>query len=132
MNGPRIEFFGNLTRDPEKKFSRNDATPYARLRVAVNTYHGTDREPDTSFIGVNVYGSHMESALARAVRGTPVFVAGQLSHQDYLREDGNHDCSLHVQCRDFRVLHRAPSQAQEHYEDPEPPEPAEPGDQEAC
>ncbi len=50
MNGPHIQFFGTLTRDPEQCYSKDDGTPYARLRVAVRTRYDDDhrRTPTTS------------------------------------------------------------------------------------
>ena len=34
MNGPHMQFFGNLTQDPEQRYTKNEGIPYARLRVA--------------------------------------------------------------------------------------------------
>ena len=107
MNGPHLAFFGNLTRDPDKRFSQNDGNEYVRVTVAVNTAMGEDRR-ETEYVAVNLYGNHMRSAMARATKGTPVYISGRMSHREYQRQDGGRGCELHVHARDFRILHRAP------------------------
>ena len=47
MNGPHIQFFGTLTRDPEQCFSQDEGIPYARLWVAVRTRYDDKQPPDT-------------------------------------------------------------------------------------
>ena len=107
MNGPHLAFFGNLTRDPDKRFSQNDGNEYVRISVAVNTVMGEERR-ETEYIAVNLYENHMRSAMARATKGTPVYISGRMSHREYQRQDGSRGCELHVHARDFRILHRAP------------------------
>ena len=88
MNGLHLAFFGNLTRDADKRSSRNDASENARITVAVNTHTGGERR-ETEYIAVNLYGNRM-------------------SHREYQRQDGGRGCEPHVQARDFRIHHRAP------------------------
>lgn len=139
MNGAQVTCFGNLTRDPDKRYSNNNGTEYARINIAVHTRTGPDRQ-ETDFFSINLYGNQMQNAMARCAKGTPVFVAGRFSHRPYQRNDGTQDCDLHIEARDFRVLHRAPAgyyqdnapfgtEASELPQDPEPetaalPEPA--------
>lgn len=109
MNGPYIQAFGNLTRDPEKRYSNNNGTEYARITVAVNTVTGPgpDRR-ETDYFSANLYGNQMLNALNRCSKGTPVYIAGRFSHREYQRQDGTPGYDLHIETRDFRVLHRAP------------------------
>ena len=107
MNGAHISCFGNLTRDPEKRFSQNNGTEYARITVAVNTVTGPDRR-DTEFFTANLYENQMQRAMARCAKGTPVYLSGRFSHREYQRQDGSKGCDLHIETRDFRILHRAP------------------------
>lgn len=120
MNGPYVSAFGNLTRDPDKRFSQNNGTEYARISIACNTVTGPDRR-ETEYFSINLYGNQMQNALARASKGTPVFVCGRFSHRHYQRQDGSYDCDLHIEARDFRILHRAP----EGYRDDESQSPAD-------
>ena len=109
-NGAYVTFFGNLTRDPEKKFTQDEATPYARITVAVNTYFAGGRQ-ETTFYDVVLFDRNADAAVNRCEKGTPVFVGGRLSHNVFTKRDGTKDFGLHVQARDFRVLHRAPADA---------------------
>ena len=93
--------------EPDERSSKNDGNEYVRISVAVNTMMGEERR-DTEYIAVNLYENHMRSALARATKGTPVYISGRMSHREYQRQDGGRGCELHVHARDFRILHRAP------------------------
>ena len=53
MNGVHLAFFGDLTRDADKRSSQKDASESARITVAVNTSMGGDRR-DTEYIAVNL------------------------------------------------------------------------------
>ena len=93
--------------EPDERSSKNDGNEYVRVTVAVNTAMGEERR-ETEFIAVNLYGNHMRSAMARATKGTPVYISGRMSHREHQRPDGGRGCELHVHARDFRILHRAP------------------------
>ena len=93
--------------EPDERSSKNDGNEYVRVTVAVNTAMGGERR-ETGFIAVNLYGNHMRSAMARATKGTPVYISGRMSHREHQRPDGGRGCELHVHARDFRILHRAP------------------------
>lgn len=136
MNGPQIQFFGNMTRDPEQLFAKNDGSPYARIAVAVNTWHGPDAPQETAFFSVTLFRSHAEHAVRNAVKGQPVFVQGRYSLREYVRQDGAPGYSHEVTAREFRIFPRNPQQAKDQ-EAPgtagttEPPDrPPEPGEDE--
>ena len=93
--------------EPDERSSKNDGNEYVRVTVAVNTAMGEERR-ETGFIAVNLYENHMRSAMARATKGTPVYISGRMSHREHQRPDGGRGCELHVHARDFRILHRAP------------------------
>ena len=106
MNGPQIHTFGNLTRDPEQRFTQADGTKYVRLRIAANTYHGEDREAETHFFDVNLFRYHADRAMARCRRGTEVYVSGQFSHSEYDRNDGTKGFSMLITGKEFRPISR--------------------------
>ena len=57
MNGPHIQFFGTLTRDPEQCFSQDEGIPYARLWVAVRTRYDDQQPPDTQDFEVYLWAT---------------------------------------------------------------------------
>lgn len=106
MNGPQIQFFGNLTRDPEQRFSRNDGNPYATADVAVNTYRGPDLPQETTYFKISLYGRQAENLLANGAKGHQVFVQGRYGFRTYDRQDGTLGLSHEVFVREFRILNR--------------------------
>ena len=106
MNGPQIQFIGNLTRDPEQRFSRNDGQPYAQANVAVNTYHGPDQPQETAFFSIRLFGRQADNILANGAKGHQVFVQGRYSFRTYDRTDGAPGYSHEVAVREFRILNR--------------------------
>lgn len=106
MNGPQIQFFGNMTRDPEQLFSKNDGNPYSRITVAVNTWHGPDTPQETAFFNVTLFGRMSEQAVRNAVKGQQVFVQGRYSLREYSKQDGSPGYSHDVTAREFRIFPR--------------------------
>lgn len=125
MNGPQIQFFGNMTRDPEQLFSKNDGNPYSRITVAVNTWHGPDTPQETAFFNVTLFGRMSEHAVRNAVKGQQVFVQGRYSLREYSRQDGAPGYSHDVTAREFRIFPRSRHQAEEPADRRQAEEPAE-------
>ena len=111
MNGPQIQFFGRLTRDPELRYTANDGTPFTTLGIAVNTNLGPDRPQETNFFDVTLWRRHAERAANRCTKGTPVFVQGRFNQEEYARRDGSTGYALRVSATSFRI----------DYTDPQPP-----------
>ena len=125
MNGPHVTLFGNAVADAEQKYTWADGRPYAELRVACNSYFGEDREKETQYFSIRLYGNHMDQALSRAKQGQPVWVQGRLATRLYQRRDGTAGMGMDVYAREFRVLHRSPdpwTEDQEASEESEGPE----------
>ena len=101
MNGPQITFFGNLVQDPESRFSQNRGIPFTTMRVAVNTYRGREREPETNYFNVTLWGTQAQTALNRARKGHHVHVQGLYSRNEYTRMDGSPGTSYHVNAKEF-------------------------------
>ena len=101
MNGPQITFFGNLVQDPESRFARNSGKPYTTMRVAVNTYRGRDREPETNYFNVTLWGTQAQNALTRCRKGHRVYVEGLYSQNEYTRRDGTTATGYNVNAKDF-------------------------------
>ena len=87
MNGPHIQFFGTLTRDPEQCFSQDEGIPYALLWVAVRTRYDDDQPPDTNDFEVYLWSYHMDTAVAHCRKGQQVYVFGRFSGREHHRAD---------------------------------------------
>ena len=87
MNGPHIQFFDTLTRDPEQCYSKDDGIPYARLRVAVRTRYDDDQPPDTDDFEVYLWSHHTDTAVAHCRKGQQVYVFGRFPGRERHRAD---------------------------------------------
>ncbi len=79
-NYNKVLLMGNLTRDPELRFTTSGA-PVTNLRIAVNRVFtdGTgERKEEVCFLTVVVWGKQAESCAEYLTKGRPVFVEGRL------------------------------------------------------
>lgn len=119
MNGSRVQFFGNLTRDPQMRYTKDKmsefspeaGTPYTSARVAVNTYLGPDRNPEAIYYNVTLWGRHAESCMSNCKTGTPVYVEGSYRFREYTREDNTVGYSHDVRAGQFRYFPSAAAAA---------------------
>ena len=111
MNGPHMTFFGNLTQDPEQRYTKNDGIPYTRLRVAVNTYR-RDQAAETHYFDVDLWRYQADRAMESCTKGQFVFVTGQYSCETFQRNDGSAGAAHHVNAKEFRIIPRSLSQDQ--------------------
>jgi len=85
----KVFLIGNLTRDPELKFTPQ-GTAVAKLGIAVNRqYKGSDGElkKQTDFFTVVVWGKTGENCSKFLSKGRPVFVEGRLQTRSYETQD---------------------------------------------
>jgi single-strand DNA-binding protein len=92
MNEIPASFAGNLTRDPELRFTQN-GQPVTSISVAVTPrrYNATTNTYDdgtTSFIDGSVWGSQAENAAASLKEGDRVVVIGRFVTRTYTPTQG--------------------------------------------
>lgn len=76
----RVLLIGNLTRDPELRYTPK-GTPVVELGLAVNrVYSGEDGEKkeEATFVEVTLWGRQAEVASQYLTKGRPVFIEGRL------------------------------------------------------
>jgi single-strand DNA-binding protein len=86
-----ILLVGNLTRDPEVRYSLN-GTPVATLGLAVNTrVKGQDGQwrEDPCFIDVVVFGTQAEVCGEYLEKGAPALVEGRLQYRTWQDQEGH-------------------------------------------
>ncbi len=79
-NVNKVFLIGNLTRDPELRYTPN-GTAVADLGLAVNRFYTTkdgDRREETLFIDVTVWNRQAENCCQYLKKGRPVHVEGYL------------------------------------------------------
>jgi single-strand DNA-binding protein len=76
----RVFLIGNLTRDPEVRYTPK-GTPVADIGLAVNRIYSADdgeKKEETTFVDVTLWGRQAEIAGQYLKKGRPVFIEGRL------------------------------------------------------
>ena len=76
----KVMLMGNLTRDPEIKYTPK-GTAVADLALAVNRVYSTDqgeKREETTFVDVELWGRQAEIAGEYLKKGRPVYIEGRL------------------------------------------------------
>lgn len=88
----QITIVGNLTDDPELRYTPNGAA-VVKFRVAVNRRYrdesGQWKDGDTSYFTVNAWRNLAENIAESLTRGTRVVVAGRLQMRSWETPDGD-------------------------------------------
>ena len=124
MNGAQMTFFGNLTRDPEMRYGKDNGTPYTTIGIACNRRRGRDEEPETIFFEATLWGNNAQNCTANCHKGDEIFIQGIYSFREYFRRDERPGYSHQVNVQEFRrVSYRRTLQ------DQEPPEEINPSNE---
>lgn len=85
-----VTLVGNLTRDPELRFTQG-GRPLASFGLAVNRRYQTNGEwqEQTSFFNVVAWGQLGENAAASLGKGARTMVTGRLEQRSYETQDGD-------------------------------------------
>src|ERR1700722_4721287 len=109
----KVLLMGNLTRDPEVKYTPK-GTAVGDLAIAINDSYkaqdGTIKETVT-YIDIEVWGRSAENCKQYLTKGRPVFVEGQLK-LDQWEQDGQKRSKLKIRALSVQFL-GAPSRARQ-------------------
>jgi len=76
----KVMLIGNLTRDPELRYTPK-GTAVAEIGMAINRVRTNDqgqRQEDTTFVDVTLWGRQAELAQQYLTKGRPVYIEGRL------------------------------------------------------
>ena len=92
-----VTLVGNLTRDPELKFTTSGQA-IARLGLAVNRRYQVNGEwkDDTSYFDVTAWGQLGENASATFTKGARVIVTGRLRWREFTTREGDKRTAVEV------------------------------------
>lgn len=92
-----VTLVGNLTRDPELKFTQSGRA-VAAFGLAVNRRYQVNGEwkDDTSYFNVTAWGQLAENASATFTKGSRVIVTGRLSWREYNTREGDKRTTVEV------------------------------------
>jgi single-strand DNA-binding protein len=110
MNQNMAAFTGNLTKDPELRYTNKGAIPYVILRVAVN---GSKKDPETGqwvdvpgFYNVVVWRNRAVACSEHLEKGSPIAVEGRLDWREWTDDDEKHREAVQIQARHVQFLGR--------------------------
>ena len=102
----KIFLIGNLTRDPELRYTPK-GTPVCDIAIAVNrNYTGEDgsKSQETTFVDVTLWSRLAEVANEHLRKGRPVFIEGRLSQETWTDQSGNKRTKLKVVAENLQFL----------------------------
>jgi single-strand DNA-binding protein len=104
----RVIFMGNLTRDPEVRYTPQ-GTPVATLGLAVNNRvkQGDEWKDEPCFIDVAVFGKQAESCGEYLSKGRSVLIEGRLRYRTWESQDGQKRSKHEVLADRVQFLPRA-------------------------
>jgi single-strand DNA-binding protein len=107
----RVLLIGNLTRDPELRYTPK-GTAVVDIGLAVNrVYSGEDGEKkeETTFVDVTFWGRQAEIAGQYLKKGRPVFIEGRLQLDTWDdKQTGQKRSRLRVVCENMQLLGSRP------------------------
>lgn len=106
----RVVLVGNLTRDPELKFSPA-GKPVARFGIAINRVPYTnemgERVEEVDFFNVVVFGRQAETTHQYLKKGSPVALDGRLRSRSWETDDGQKRSIVEVLAQNVQFLPRS-------------------------
>ena len=96
-NYNKVILMGNLTRDPELRYTPN-GTAVATLSLAINRRYKANDEwrEETDFFDIVVFGKQAENCGEYLKKGRPVLVDGRLSQRRWETDDGQKRSKVEV------------------------------------
>ena len=109
----RVVLLGNLTRDPELKFT-TAGKPVATLGLAVNrmpyTNDAGERIEGVDFFNIVVFGRQAETAHQYLKKGSGVAIDGRLQYRSWQTDDGQKRSAVEVLGQNVQFLPRGGEQ----------------------
>lgn len=97
MSDSVVTLIGNLTRDPELRFTTS-GRGVCSFGIAVSRRYQQNNEwkEETSFFNVSAWGSLGENLAASVAKGTRVIVTGRLEQRSYETKEGEKKSTVEV------------------------------------
>lgn len=105
-NFNKVMIMGNLTRDPEKRYTKTDQA-VTHFTVASNRVYrdkSGEKKEQVSFVPVSVWGKQAENCQQYLQKGSPVFVEGRLVSSSWESPQGEKRSKLEVVAQTVQFL----------------------------
>jgi single-strand DNA-binding protein len=103
----KVILMGNLTRDPEMRYTPN-GTAVTTLGLAVSRRYrqGEEQREEVCFVDVVVFGRQAENCSQFLTKGAGVIIDGRLTYRRWESEDGMKRSKHEVVAQDVRFMPR--------------------------
>ncbi|MBU4134453.1 single-stranded DNA-binding protein [bacterium] len=113
-NFNKVMLMGNLTRDPEKRYTKTDQA-VTHFTVACNRVYrdkvSGEQKKQVSFVPVSVWGRSAENCAQYLKKGSPVFIDGRLVSSSWENPQGEKRSKLEVVAMSVQFLSGGPRSA---------------------
>ena len=101
----KVLLMGNLTRDPELRFTSNGSA-LTKFGLAVNRKYkaGEEWKEEVCFVDITVWGKQAENCAEYLSKGRPVFIEGRLQFSTWETDDGQKRNKLEVVANTVQFL----------------------------
>lgn len=101
----RVILMGNLTRDPELKYTAS-GTAICNIGLAVNRKYksGEGLKDDTCFVDITVWDKQGENCNQYLTKGSGVLIEGRLNFNTWTSQDGSKRSKLDVVAENVQFL----------------------------
>ena len=103
VNFNRVILAGNMTRDPELRFT-NDGIPVCSFGIAVNRVRSRSEEVD--FFNISAWRELGETIANYKKKGDPILVEGRLQYRTWEAQDGSKRSAVDVVADNVQFLGR--------------------------
>ena len=108
VNYNRVILAGNMTRDPELRFT-NDGIPVCSFGIAVNRVRSRSEEVD--FFNISAWRELGETIANYKKKGDPILVEGRLQYRTWEAQDGSKRSAVDVVADRVEFLGRSDAEA---------------------
>ncbi|NIQ01009.1 MAG: single-stranded DNA-binding protein [Nitrospinaceae bacterium] len=107
-NFNKVFLMGNLTRDPELRFTPSGSA-LAKFGLAVNRKYksGEEWKEEVCFVDITVWGKQGENCAEYLSKGRPVFIEGRLQFSSWETDEGQKRNKLEVVANTVQFLGRS-------------------------
>lgn len=106
VNFNRVILAGNLTADPELRYSQ-DGTPVCSFNIAVNrvyTMPSGEKKEEVTFVPITIWRNQAEACAEYLRKGRPVLVEGRLQMDNWTDKTGQKRSRLKVAAQRVQFL----------------------------
>ena len=103
----KVILMGNLTRDPEIRYSQGEnSLAIARFRIAVNRRFSRQGDTDTDFFDCTAFGRQAEFVEKYFHKGSRMLLYGRVQNNNYTNNNGEKVYSVQIIAEDVEFAER--------------------------